>query len=156
MRVRLAAQGEVGPGGGPAGDLYVEVHEKPHEVFVRDGDDLHCTISVPMVDAALGTTVTVDAIIDGPTELTIPAGTQPGSVTTLRGHGMPHLRSGVRGDLHAHIDVVVPSRLDHEDIELLHKLKEKRIRDVAEVRSTQSTSAGSGFFSRLRETFTGR
>jgi molecular chaperone DnaJ len=109
-----------------------------------------------MVAAALGTTVTIDAIIDGPTELTIPAGTQPGSVTTLRGHGMPHLRSGVRGDLHAHIDVVVPSRLDHDDIELLHKLKEKRIRDVAEVRSTQNASAGSGFFSRLRETFTGR
>jgi molecular chaperone DnaJ len=69
---------------------------------------------------------------------------------------MPHLRSGVRGDLHAHIDVVVPSRLDHEDIELLHKLKEKRVHDVAEVRSTQNASAGSGFFSRLRETFTGR
>jgi molecular chaperone DnaJ len=62
----------------------------------------------------------------------------------------------VRGDLHAHIDVVVPSRLDHEDIELLAKLKEKRTRDVAEVRSTQSASTSSGFFSRLRETFTGR
>ncbi len=138
MRVRLAAQGEVGPGGGPAGDLYVEVHEKPHEVFVRDSDDLHCTISVPMVDAALGTTVTIDAILDGPTEITIPAGTQPGAVTTLRGHGMPHLRSGVRGDLHAHIEVVVPSRLDHDDIELLRKLKENRIRDAAEVRSTHA------------------
>ena len=155
MRVRLAAQGEVGPGGGPAGDLYVEVHEQPHDIFVRDGDDLHCTISVPMVDAALGTTVTVDAIIDGPTEITIPAGTQPGSVTTLRGHGMPHLRSGVRGDLHAHIEVVVPSRLDHQDTELLRKLKEHRNRDVAEVRSTHTPTAG-GLFSRLRETFTGR
>jgi molecular chaperone DnaJ len=62
----------------------------------------------------------------------------------------------VRGDLHAHIEVMVPSRLDHEDIELLQKLKEKRTRDVAEVRSTQSAAAGSGFFSRLRETFTGR
>ena len=79
-----------------------------------------------------------------------------GEELRLRGHGMPHLRSGVRGDLHAHIEVVVPSRLDHDDIELLHKLKEKRTRDVAEVRSTQSASAGSGFFSRLRETFTGR
>ena len=125
---------------------------KQHDIFVRDGDDLHCTISVPMVDAALGTTVTVDAILDGPTEITIPAGTQPGSVTTLRGHGMPHLRSGVRGNLHAHIDVVVPGRLDHQDIELLHKLKEKRVRDVAEVSSTQSASAGGGLFSRLRET----
>lgn len=157
MRVRLAAQGEVGPGGGPAGDLYVEVHEQQHDVFVRDGDDLHCTVSVPMVDAALGTTVSVEAILDGPVDITIAPGTQPNTVTTLRGRGMPHLRSGVRGDLHAHIDVVVPSRLDHQDTDLLRKLKEHRVRDVAEVKSTQSASpAGGGLFSRLRETFTGR
>jgi molecular chaperone DnaJ len=154
MRVRLAGQGEVGPGGGPAGDLYVEVHEKAHDIFVRDGDDLHCTISVPMVDAALGTTVTVDAILDGLTEITIPAGTQPGSVTTRRGHGMPHLRSGVRGDLHVHVEVVVPDRLDHRDAELLGELKTRRNQDVPEVRSTRG--ATSGLFSRLRESFTGR
>lgn len=158
MRVRLAAQGEVGPGGGPAGDLYVEVHEQPHEVFVRDGDDLHCTISVPMFDAALGTTVTVDAILDGPTELVIPPGTQPGAVTTLRGHGMPHLRSGVRGNLHAHIEVLVPTRLDSTDTELLRKLKEHRPRDVAEVKSSRGGAGANngGLFSRLRETFSGR
>jgi molecular chaperone DnaJ len=154
MRVRLAAQGEVGPGGGPAGDLYVEVHEQPHDIFVRDGDDLHCTISVPMIDAALGTTVTVDAILDGLTEITIPAGIQPGSVTTRRGHGMPHLRSGARGDLHVHVEVVVPDRLDHRDTELLRELKSHRSRDVAEVRSTHAATGG--LFSRLRETFTGR
>ena len=108
MRVRLAAQGEVGPGGGPAGDLHVEVHEQPHDVFIRDGDDLHFSVSVPMVDAALGTTVTVDAILDGATDIVVAPGTQPGAVTTLRGHGMPNVRSGVRGNLHAHIDVVVP------------------------------------------------
>jgi molecular chaperone DnaJ len=62
----------------------------------------------------------------------------------------------VRGDLHAHIEVEVPTRLDHEDIELLRKFKENRSRDVAEVRSTQSATTGGGFFSRLRETFTGR
>ena len=158
MRVRLAAQGEVGPGGGPAGDLYVEVHEQPHEIFVRDGDDLHCTVSVPMFDAALGTSVTVDAIIDGPTELVIPPGTQPGSVTTLRGHGMPHLRSGVRGNLHAHIEVLVPTRLDGTDSELLRKLKEHRPRDVAEVKSSSGGAGANngGLFSRLRETFSGR
>jgi molecular chaperone DnaJ len=156
MRVRLAAQGEVGPGGGPAGDLYVEVHEQPHEIFVRDGDDLHFTVSVPMVDAALGTSVSVDAIIDGPTEITIAPGTQPGSVVSLRGHGMPHLRSGVRGNLHAHVEVVVPSRLDPQDSELLRKLKEHRVRDAVEVKSTRSTAAGGGLFNRLRETFTGR
>ena len=158
MRIRLAAQGEVGPGGGPAGDLYVEVHEQAHDIFLRDGDDLHCTIEVPMVDAALGTTVTVDAILDGLTELTIPSGTQPGAVITMRGHGMPHLRSGVRGNLHAHIDVVVPGKLDHKDAELLHELKKNRSRDVAEVRSAHATShaTNGGIFSRLRETFSGR
>ncbi|MCW2687774.1 MAG: chaperone protein DnaJ [Mycobacterium sp.] len=155
MRVRLAAQGEVGPGGGPAGDLYVEVHEQAHDIFVRDGDDLHFTVSVPMVDAALGTSMTVEAVLDGPTEIAIAPGTQPGSVTTLRGHGMPHLRSGVRGDLHAHVDVVVPSRLDNHDSELLRELKKHRTRDVAEVRSTHAAATG-GLFSRLRETFTGR
>jgi len=98
----------------------------------------------------------IDAILDGPTEITIPPGTQPGEVLTLRGHGMPHLRSGVRGDLHAHIEVVVPTRLDHQDIELLRKFKERRDRDVAEVKSTQTGAASGGLFSRLRETFTGR
>ena len=160
MRVRLAAQGEVGPGGGPAGDLYVEVHEQPHDTFLRDGDDLHCTVEVPMVDAALGTTVTVEAILDGPTELTIPAGTQPGARITLRGHGMPHLRSGVRGDLHAHVDVLVPAKLDHKDIELLQALKEHRHRDAAAVLTARDKANtahnGNGLFSRLRETFSGR
>jgi molecular chaperone DnaJ len=154
MRVRLAAQGEVGPGGGPAGDLYVEVHEQAHDIFVRDGDDLHCTVSVPMVDAALGATVTVDAILDGMSEIAIPPGTQPASVITLRGRGMPHLRSSTRGNLHVHVEVVVPTRLDHHDNELLRELKNRRSRDVAEVRSTHN--AGGGLFSRLRETFTGR
>jgi molecular chaperone DnaJ len=154
MRIRLAAHGEVGPGGGPAGDLYVEVHEQAHDIFVRQGDDLHCTVSLPMVDAALGATVTIDAILDGLSEISIPAGTQPGSVIPLRGRGMPHLRSGARGDLNVHVEVVVPTRLDHHDTELLRELKTRRGRDVVEVRSTHS--AHGGLFSRLRETFTGR
>ncbi|GAY17182.1 molecular chaperone DnaJ [Mycobacterium sp. shizuoka-1] len=156
MRVRLAAQGEVGPGGGPAGDLYVEVHEQQHDIFVRDGDDLHCTVSVPMVDAALGTTVTVDAILDGLTEITVAPGTQPGSVVTLRGHGMPHLRSGVRGNLHAHIEVTVPGKLDARAKELLAEFK-TRSHAEPEVKSTHAATAGSGgLFNRLRETFSGR
>jgi molecular chaperone DnaJ len=71
----------------------------------------------------------------------------------LRGHGMPHLRSSARGDLNVHVEVVVPTRLDHHDAELLRELKNRRSRDVVEVRSTH---AGGGLFSRLRETFTGR
>ncbi|MGH3636359.1 MAG: DnaJ C-terminal domain-containing protein, partial [Mycobacterium sp.] len=99
--------------------------------------------------------VTVDAILDGLTEITIGPGTQPGSVTTLRGHGMPHLRSGVRGDLHVHVEVVVPERLEHRDAELLRELKSRRSRDVPEVRAARGAAA-SGLFSRLRETFSGR
>ncbi|MGW0041051.1 molecular chaperone DnaJ [Rhodococcus sp. NPDC003348] len=155
MRIRLSAQGEVGPGGGPAGDLYVEVIEQAHDVFVRDGDDLHCTIRVPMVDAALGTTVTVDTIIDGPTEITVDAGTQPGSVAVLRGHGMPKLRSGVRGDVHAHLEVVVPSKLDGKQTAVLKDFKNLRDRDQAEVVSSGSHQSG-GLFSRLRDAFSGR
>jgi molecular chaperone DnaJ len=158
MRVRLAAQGEVGPGGGPAGDLYVEVHEQLHEVFIRDGEDLHCTVAVPMVDAALGTTVTVEAILDGACEITISPGTQPGAVMTLRGQGMPRLRSDARGDLHAHIEVAVPTKLDARTRELLTEVKTHG-NERAAVKTTRAESAqanGGGLFSRLRETFTGR
>ena len=155
MRIRLAAQGEVGPGGGHAGDLYVEIIEQQHDVFVRDGDDLHCTVRVPMVDAALGTTVTVNTIIDGPTEITIPAGTQPGKVESVRGHGMPKLRSGVRGDLHAHLEVVVPARLDGKQAAALNAFKDLRDKDQAEVVTTASQHNG-GLFSRLRDAFSGR
>lgn len=155
MRIRLAAQGEVGPGGGPAGDLYVEVVEKQHEVFVRDGEDLHFTVRVPMIDAALGTNVTFESIIDGPKEIEVEPGTQPGAVTVLRGFGMPKLRSGIRGDVHAHLDVVVPSKLDHKEAKLLRELKDLRSRDEAEVVTTQSQHTG-GLFSRLREAFSGR
>ena len=157
MRVRLAAQGEVGPGGGPAGDLYVEVHEQAHDVFVRDGDDLHCTIAVPMADAALGAAVTVDAILDGATEVAIAAGTQPAAVITLRGLGMPRLRTETRGDLHAHIEVTVPTKLDVRARELLVDFKD-RSTETAAVRNirTATAAAGGGLFSRLRETFSGR
>lgn len=158
MRVRLAAQGEVGPGGGPAGDLYVEVHEQPHEIFTRDGDDLHCTLTVPMADAALGATVSVADILDGDTEIVIAPGTQPGTVITLRGRGMPRLRSEVRGDLHAHVEVLVPAKLDARTRELLTELK-SRGDEQPEVRSTLTAGpagGGGGLFSRLRETFSGR
>ena len=134
------------------------MHEKPHELFERDGDDLHCSIDVPMVDAALGTSVSIDVILDGPTELAVPAGTQPETVVTLRGRGMPHLRSGARGDLHAHVNVVVPTRLDARDTELLNELRANRQHERSEVTATRAAAAhnGGGIFSRLRETFTGR
>ena len=155
MRVRLAAQGEVGPGGGPAGDLYVEVHEQAHDIFVRDGDDLHCTVSVPMVDAALGAT-RHRRRHPGRHRARSPFRPARNRVRSSRcaATGCRSCASATRGNLHAHVEVVVPTRLDHHDAELLRELKNRRSRDVAEVRSTHS--GGGGLFSRLRETFTGR
>ncbi|GAA4939494.1 molecular chaperone DnaJ [Actinomycetospora succinea] len=129
MRIRMANQGEVGPGGGPAGDLYIEVSEERHEYFTRDGVDLHCHVSLPMTAAALGTTLP-QRTLEGEEELTIEAGTQPNTTLTLRGRGMPRLRStgrtDGRGDLLVHLDVQVPDRLDTRQTELLRELAELR------------------------------
>jgi molecular chaperone DnaJ len=157
MRVRLAGQGEVGAGGGPAGDLYVEVDEIPHEVFTRDGADLHCTVSLPMTAAALGTTLPLPTL-DGTEELHVEPGTQTGTVRTLRGKGMPRLRStgrvDGRGDLMVHVDVVVPTRLDREQTELLRKLA--ALRGEEQPNLSAGGRNGHGLFSRLRDTLGGR
>jgi molecular chaperone DnaJ len=151
MRVRLADQGEVGPGGGPAGDLYVEVEEEPHELFTRDGADLHCTVKLPMTAAALGTSLPLPTL-DGTEEIRIEPGTQTGTVRTLRGKGMPRLRSTGRvdghGDLMVHVDVLVPTGLTKEQSDLLHQL--------AVLRGEEKPGAarnGHGLFSRLRDSF---
>ena len=81
MRIRMASQGEVGHGGGPAGDLYVEVHTQPHPVFERNADDLHLTVRVPMVDAALGASCTVEQLDGEELTIDIAPGTQPGAVS---------------------------------------------------------------------------
>lgn len=156
MRVRLASQGEVGPGGGPAGDLYVEISEKADDVFVRDGDDLHCTVRVPMVDAALGTEITVDSVLGGAATVAVDAGTQPGTVVRVRGQGLPHLNSGVRGDLHAHLEVVVPKKLDGQQSDLLGKLREALGEDVELVTAKSKSAENGGLFSKLRNAFAGR
>lgn len=155
MRVRLVGQGEVGPGGGPAGDLYVEVAEKAHPVFVRDGDDLHCTVRVPMVDAALGGSVDIDTILGGSTTVAFDAGTQPGQISKVRGQGMPHLHTGVRGALHVHLDVVVPSRLDAQQTAKLQEYQKLSVNEQVELVHSGSSNTG-GLFSRLRNAFAGR
>jgi len=145
MRIRLSGEGEVGPGGGPAGDLYVEVHEKKHPVLTREGDDLHCTLSLPMTAAALGTMLKLETL-DGEEELDISPGTQPDAVITLRARGVPHLRGTGRGDLHVHLDVEVPTRLDARQEELLRELATLR----GEERVASSGRAGGGLFGRKR------
>jgi molecular chaperone DnaJ len=148
MRIRLAGEGEVGPGGGPPGDLYVEVHEKRHPVFTRNGDDLHCTVTLPMTAAALGTSVPLETL-DGEETLEVPAGTQPEEVFVLRARGVPHLRGTGRGSLHVHLDVQVPTKLDDEQVELLKKLAAVR----GEERPGLVAKSGGGLFGKLRDAF---
>lgn len=155
MRIRLSGQGEVGPGGGPAGDLYVEIDEAEHPLFVREEQTLHASVTVPMADAALGTETTVETLIDGEAEVQIPAGTQPGDTVVLRGKGVPKLRSNQRGDLVLHLDVVVPSRMDAKQTEALEKFRALRTKDTVQMGSARGNGGG-GIFSKLRDVFAGR
>jgi molecular chaperone DnaJ len=149
MRIRLSGEGEVGPGGGPAGDLYVEIHERPHDVFSRDGNDLHCRVTVPMTAAALGTNLKL-ATLDGDEEVEITAGTQSGNIVRLPARGVPKLRGTGRGDLHVHLEVKTPTRLDPEQEALLRQLAQLRGEEQPE--GTRTTG---GFFSKVRDAFNG-
>ncbi|MBN1171366.1 MAG: molecular chaperone DnaJ [Micromonosporaceae bacterium] len=148
MRIRLAQQGEVGPGGGPPGDLYVEIHERQHDVYSRKDDDLHCRVTVPMTAAALGTRLTIKTL-DGEEQIDVRAGTQPNSTLRIRGKGVPHLRGTGRGDLFIHLDVRTPTKLDPESERLLREFARTRGEEVAEL------SKQGGFFSRMRDAFNG-
>jgi molecular chaperone DnaJ len=151
MRVRLSGQGEVGPGGGPAGDLYVEVVELPHPTFERNGADLHCTLRIPMTTAALGAVIPLETL-DGTVDMELEAGTQPSTELMLTGHGLPRLRSSGRvdgrGDLFVHIEVEVPAKLDARQTELLRELAS--LRGEEDHTLTTTVNGRGGLFSRLR------
>ena len=121
QRIRLSGRGHAGDHGGPSGDLYVVVRVRADERFVRDQEDLHTVIDVPAPHAALGTTVQVPSL-DGDIPVEIPAGTQPGEVISLRSRGLPPLGRGRTGDLHVHVNVVIPRRLSREQRDLLERL----------------------------------
>jgi molecular chaperone DnaJ len=159
-RVQLAEQGEVGPGGGPAGDLYVEIHVAAHPVFTRQGSDLHCTVTVPMSAAALGTTLTLplleadvetreDSGLETSFELDVRPGTQSGTQQVLRARGVPGLRGG-RGDLIVTIAVETPTRLDPRQEELLRELAAIR---GEEEPAGQLKPGSKSVFGRLRDAF---
>ena len=151
-RIQLTGEGEVGPNGGQPGDLFVEIVVQPHPVFERHGEELHCSVTVPMTSAALGTSFPLETL-DGVQTIDVRAGTQPGETLVLRGLGAARLRGGQRGDLHVHLNVEVPSKLDAEQAELLKRFAALRGEDVAAI-GPESSSEGGGLFSRLKDAFT--
>ena len=124
-RIQLAGRGEVGPGGGPAGDLYVEIIQREHEYLVRDGETLHLALTIPFTAATLGTKAKINTL-DGEEEIEIKAGTQSGSKIALKNRGVTRLRGNGRGDLIVHIEVLTPTKLNKEQEELLRKFASLR------------------------------
>jgi len=122
QRIRLSGHGHAGEAGAPSGDLYVLVNVAEDERFVRDGDDLVTVVDIPATVAALGARISVPTL-DGPQDVGLDAGTQPGETITLRGQGMPVLRRpGRRGDLRAVVNVVIPRKLSREQREIVEQL----------------------------------
>ncbi|HYO85637.1 MAG TPA: molecular chaperone DnaJ [Dermatophilaceae bacterium] len=152
-RVQLVGEGEHGPGGGPPGDLYVEIMVAKHDIFHRRGDDLHCTVEVPMTAAALGTVMTLETL-DGPAQVTVRAGSQSGEVITLRGQGVTHLRGTGRGDLLVHLTVLTPTRMTAEQEHLLRQLATMRGEEQPSGQLSHVDSGG--FLGRLRDAFLGK
>jgi molecular chaperone DnaJ len=128
-RIRLTGEGEAGVNGGPTGDLYVVVHLKPHQMFQRDGGNLHCEMPISFSTAALGGEIEVPTL-DGSAKMKIPAETQTGGVFRLRGKGIKPLRSSEHGDLMVHVVVETPVKLTTRQKELLREFEESTQADA--------------------------
>lgn len=142
--LRLQGRGAVGPRGGPAGDLYVQFRVASHDVFRRDGVDLHADLHIPVTQAMLGADVTFETL-DGVEEIKIPPATPTGHTFRFRGKGVPVVNRTGRGDLHLHVVIDLPHDLDEEQEELVRRL--------AELRGEPVGNEGRGFFSKLRTAF---
>jgi len=140
--LRQRQGGEAGARGGPAGDLNLHIAVLPHEIFEREGDDIHCVVPVTMTRAALGGSVSVPTL-EGETELKIPPGTQGGEQFRLKGLGIPRLHSSVRGDEMIRVVVETPVSLTAEQKELLHRLEESL--------GKRNRPSEKSFFDRLRQ-----
>ncbi len=153
-RIHLQGQGEVGPGGGPAGDLYVEINELPHNYLIRDGKDLHLSISISMAAASMGMKVKIQTL-DGEEEIEIKPGVQSAEAIALKGLGIPRLRGGGRGDLFVHVEVVTPQKLSREEEELLKKFAELRGEKPGafKLHSRTKDHQEHGLFGRVRDVF---
>ncbi|NML85297.1 molecular chaperone DnaJ [Polaromonas sp.] len=123
MRIRSTGNGEPGSNGGPPGDLYIEIRIKKHEIFERDGDDLHCAVPISFTIAALGGEIEVPTLA-GKAAIDIPDGTQAGKQFRLRGKGIKGVRSSYPGDLYCHVTVEIPVKLTEHQRKLLKELDE--------------------------------
>jgi molecular chaperone DnaJ len=144
QRIRLSGEGNAGPGGGRPGDLYVLVHVRPHETFVRDGNDIVSGIDMTMTESALGARLVVPTL-DGDVELDFEPGTQAGDTRLLRGRGMPVLQGFGRGDHRLLVNLKVPRNLTDEQRALLE--------EFARSEHESNYKADGGFFERLRAAF---
>ena len=149
QRIHLPGSGEVGHGGGPSGDLYLEFTVTQHPTFQRVGDDLVATIDVDMSDAILGTTVTVEAI-DGPVDVEIRPGVQNDDTLTFKSRGVTKLRGAGRGDLALHVHITTPTKLGQKEADLIRALRDLRQPDAPTLRGV-----GPKKFQRLRDRFFG-
>ena len=138
-RIRLAGEGEAGPAGSPPGDLYVEVRVRPHAIFERDGDDLHCEVPIRISQAALGDIVRVPTL-DGEAEIRIPAETQTGKVFRLRDKGVRSVRSRAPGDLYCKAVVETPVNLTAEQRTLLEQFEATFAGESARKHSPRSST----------------
>ena len=138
MRIRSTGNGEPGANGGPAGDLYIEIRLKKHDIFERDGDDLHCSVPVSMITAALGGEIDVPTLA-GKAAIDIPEGTQTGKQFRLRAKGIKGIRSSYPGDLYCHILVETPIKLTEHQRKLLRELEESLKKGGAKHSPTQDS-----------------
>jgi molecular chaperone DnaJ len=145
MRLRLASEGEAGVLGGPRGDLFVVMAVADHELFERDGENLHLELPVSVYQAMLGTTVPISTVLGEEQEIEVPAGTQPGDAIRIAGSGMPNVNGRRRGDLYVHLRVVIPKKLSGEQRRL--------IQELAELGGGFEPETDRGFFDRLRRAF---
>ena len=118
--LRVRGQGNAGKRGGAAGDLFVHIQVRPDARFQRDGDDIRNAISIPVIDAILGTTITEETV-HGPVDLKVPEGLQPGQVLRVKGKGMPIVGSSRHGDHYVTIEVDVPKRLSKSERKLMEE-----------------------------------
>jgi molecular chaperone DnaJ len=150
-RIRLGGEGEAGPAGTPPGDLYVEVRVRPHPIFQRDGDDLHCEVPIRIGQAALGDVIRVPTL-EGEVELRIPTETQTGKVFRLRDKGVQSVRSRKPGDLYCKAVVETPVNLTPEQRELLERFESTFVGEGARRHSPRASTfldGVKGFWDRM-------